>query len=203
MQQCFGLLLGTDADAGQQLLISSNVVSALCTCKLSSMSASVSFIFSSSLLRQSCVPVQEEPQGLSSNSLREYSDPSLHYSRPQQANSAARNPANPPQCTPATTSQQAGGRRAVDEGSSEQGHLRLQESGKPTRFQRDTPTGESPFASLKSSPPVHPHPCSSWTGPPYPPPPFPLLGLAGRGGSALLPTSSNSCMSTLKLSRSL
>lgn len=105
--------------------------------------------FSSSILCQACMPVQEEPQGLSSNSLREYSDPSLHYSRHQQANSAARSPANPLQCAPATTSQQAGGRRAIDEGSSEQGHLRQQESGKPTRFQRDTATGVSSFALLQ------------------------------------------------------
>ena len=92
--------------------------------------------------------MQEEPQGLSSNSLREYSDPSLHYTR-QAAYSATPTPANPLHPTPAMTDQQAGGRRAVDEGSSEQGHLRQQDSSKPTRFQRDTPTGESPFACVQ------------------------------------------------------
>ena len=103
------------------------------------------------------VPAQEEPQGLSSNSLREYSDPSLHYSR-QPAYSAATTPADPLHPAPATTTQRAGGRRAVDEGRSEQGHLRQQDSAKPTRFQRETPPGEAPFASAKSVLPLPPNP---------------------------------------------
>lgn len=76
---------------------------------------------------------REEPQALSSSSLREHSDPSLGYSRPQAPYPAA--------TTPAATPQHAGVRRVVEEGSSD---VRRQDSGKPTRFQQDTPTGSGP-----------------------------------------------------------
>ena len=88
--------------------------------------------------------MQEEPQGLSSNSLREYSDPSLRYSR-QPAHSAATTPADPLHPTPTITHQPAGGHRAVDQASSEQAHSRQQDSNRPTRFQQEAPAGESPF----------------------------------------------------------
>lgn len=120
-----------------------------------------------SSLRQCCLCVQEEPQGLSSNSLREYSDPSLHYSR-QPAYSSTTNNAYPLHPTPATTAQQAGGRRAVEEGSSGQTHSRQQDSGKSTRFQGETLTGESFCAtsmSVPKGPPRPPLPPSTHTTP--------------------------------------
>ena len=87
-----------------------------------------------------CAMPQEEPQLVS----REHSDPSMGLSRRTPAYSAATTPANSQYSTPNSTPKHAAGARPFEEGSSEQGHLRRQDSGKPSRFQRDAATGDQP-----------------------------------------------------------
>lgn len=82
--------------------------------------------------------MQEEPQLLT----REHSDPSLNRRNPTY--SAATTPANSLQSTPASTPKYNGA-TPFDGATSEQGQgacLRRQDSGKPSRFQRDAPTGK-------------------------------------------------------------
>ena len=81
--------------------------------------------------------MQEEPQLVA----REHSDPSLEWSRRNPPYSAATTPANSLQSTPASTPKNAGwqGQGPFGEGSVQQ--ARQQDSAKPSRFQRDAPTG--------------------------------------------------------------
>ncbi len=117
---------------------------------------------------------------------REHSDPSLE--RRKAAYSAATTPANSLQSTPASTPKYPLA-SPFDGAASEQGHLRRQDSGKPSRFQRDAPTGETrspsapyvprsthpashvplsfPALHVPRSPPSAPH-----VGPPSPLPPL-------------------------------
>ncbi|KAA6429701.1 MAG: phox domain-containing [Trebouxia sp. A1-2] len=90
---------------------------------------------------------KEEPQLVA----REHSDPSLE--RRKAAYSAATTPANSLQSTPASTPKYPLA-TPFDGAASEQGHLRRQDSGKPSRFQRDAPTGtglDSPRAAERSA----------------------------------------------------
>ncbi len=102
---------------------------------------------------------------------REHSDPSLE--RRKAAYSAATTPANSLQSTPASTPKYSLA-TPFDGAASEQGHLRRQDSGKPSRFQRDAPTGETCFlpctACTLLPPPLAPH-----RGKPPPPPLLPSV----------------------------
>jgi len=111
---------------------------------------------------------------------REHSDPSLE--RRKAAYSAATTPANSLQSTPASTPKYPLA-TPFDGAASEQGHLRRQDSGKPSRFQRDAPTGDTRFppsctACTASQPPPSSHvpPAPLHCVYPYPlPPPPPAL----------------------------
>lgn len=83
---------------------------------------------------------REEPQLVA----REHSDPSLEWSRRNPPYSAATTPANSLQSTPASTPKHAGwqGQGPFGEGSVQQ--TRQPDSAKPSRFQRDAPTGAGP-----------------------------------------------------------
>ena len=90
--------------------------------------------------------MQEEPQLVA----REHSDPSLEWSRRNPPYSAATTPANSLQSPPASTPKHAGwqGQGPFGEGSVQQ--ARPPDSAKPSRLQRDAPTGISPVLCCKS-----------------------------------------------------
>jgi len=103
---------------------------------------------------------------------REHSDPSLE--RRKAAYSAATTPANSLQSTPASTPKYPLA-SPFDGAASEQGHLRRQDSGKPSRFQRDAPPGglAPPLHRMYPDPPtlhrMYPSPSLHCTYPAPPP----------------------------------
>ena len=99
-----------------------------------------------------CDMQDDPPTHMSFNSLREYSDPSMDHSRPAAAYSAATTPANSVRSTPNHTPKHAGGRATDAEDGSDSAHLRRQDSGRRTRFQREIPAGNTSNHTSTSRP---------------------------------------------------